>query len=130
MHDSINRKVCYPRGVVDGADSWYPYLKQKQKGKTMNTDIINDTVLNEMVQLVMQEGAGAVPKIMETLWNLAMRTERDAHICAEHYERSNFRDGYANGYKPRTYQTFSGKLKLSVPQVRDSSGPFYPKTLE
>lgn len=96
----------------------------------MNPTGTNDTTLNEMVQLVMQEGAGAVPKIMEKIWNLAMQAERDAHICASHYERNAFRDGYANGYKSRTYQTLSGKLNLSVPQVRGSSEPFYPKTLE
>ena len=96
----------------------------------MNPTDTNDTTLNEMVQLVMQEGTGAVPKIMEKLWNLAMQAERDAHIGASHYERNICRDGYANGYKPRSYQTLSGKLNLSVPQVRGSSEPFYPKTLE
>ena len=58
----------------------------------MNPTGTNDTTLNEMVQLVMQEGA--VPKIMEKIWNLAMQAERDAHICASHYERNAFRDGY------------------------------------
>jgi hypothetical protein len=49
----LTERSTTPEGVVDGADSWYPYLKQKQKGKTVNTDTTSDTVLNEMEQLLL-----------------------------------------------------------------------------
>lgn len=45
------------------------------------------------------------------------------------YERNEGRDGYANGFKPRNYQTFHGNFELQVPQVRGSSTKFYPKCL-
>ncbi|HEV2124636.1 MAG TPA: IS256 family transposase, partial [Chloroflexota bacterium] len=40
------------------------------------------------------------------------------------------RNGQANGFKGRQFQTRLGALDLSVPQVRDSSEPFWPQSLE
>lgn len=59
-----------------------------------------------------------------------MIVEREAHLGAGSYERSEGRDGYANGFKPRTYQTLHGNLELQVPQVHGSSTKFYPKCLD
>jgi transposase-like protein len=44
------------------------------------------------------------------------------------YERSEDRQGYANGYKPKTVKTRVGELTFAIPQVRD--GGFYPSSLE
>ena len=90
----------------------------------------NDTTIDEIVQLVMREGIEAMPKAMTLLYNEAMKVERDLHIGAGPYERADARDGYANGFKPKQYQTRLGKLHLQIPQVRESSTPFYPKTLD
>ena len=90
----------------------------------------NDTTIDEIVQLVMREGIEAMPKAMTLLYNEAMKVERDLHVGAGPYERADARDGYANGFKPKQYQTRLGKLHLQIPQVRESSTPFYPKTLD
>lgn len=96
----------------------------------MNSSDTNNTLIEEIVQLLIQEKADAFPKILSRIWNQAMIVERDTHIGAKAYERSDERDGYANGFKPRSYQALAGKLDLLVPQVRASSTPFYPKTLD
>ncbi len=44
------------------------------------------------------------------------------------YERGDNRQGYRNGFKPRTLYTRVGPLVLQVPQTRD--GVFYPSILE
>ena len=58
-----------------------------------------------------------------------MKFERTQHLCAGHHERTDERNGYANGYKDRSLKTRLGKLELRVPQVRDSDEPFYPESL-
>ena len=50
-----------------------------------------------------------------------MIAEREAHLNAGSYERSESRDGYANGFKPRSLQTRVGRLSLHIPQVRVNS---------
>ena len=72
----------------------------------------------------------ALPRIAEILMNAAMLLERENHIGASPYQRGVERDGYANGFKPRTFQTGIGALELSVPQVRESSSIFSTSLLE
>lgn len=57
-----------------------------------------------------------------------MRIERDKHLNAKSYERTELRSGYANGFKQKQLKTRLGSLNLQVPQVRDSN--FYPSFLE
>ena len=90
----------------------------------------NDTEIAEMMQVLMNEGMQGFPAVMARLYNLAMRFERELHLGAARYERTEARTGYANGYKPKTLKTAAGKLLLQVPQVRDSDRPFYPRSLE
>lgn len=67
---------------------------------------------------------------LAALLNAAMRFERERHIRAAPFERSEARNGQANGFKGRTLSTRLGELAVSVPQVRGSSEPFRPKSLE
>ena len=60
--------------------------------------------------------------------NEASRIERTEHLKAKHYERSDQRVDYANGYKPKTVLTRVGEVTFDVPQVRSSG--FYPSALE
>lgn len=90
----------------------------------------NDTEIAEMMQVLMNEGMQGFPAVMARLYNLAMRFERELHLGAARYERTEARTGYANGYKPKTLKTAAGKLLLQVPQVRGSDRPFYPRSLE
>ena len=58
-----------------------------------------------------------------------MRQERSQALGAEPYERSEARQGYANGFKPKTLLTRMGPVELQIPQVREGV-EFYPKALE
>lgn len=57
-----------------------------------------------------------------------MQTERENFLGAKPYERSQERQGHANGYKPKTVKTRVGEVTFDVPQVRE--GGFYPRSLE
>ena len=72
----------------------------------------------------------SLPKIAEILMNAAMLLEREKHIGATPHQRGVDRNGYANGFKPRTFQTGIGALELSLPQVRESDTPFRTSLLE
>lgn len=67
---------------------------------------------------------------LELLVNAAMLLERQRHLGAAPYERTPERNGHANGFKDKRYQTRLGEMDLRVPQVRGSAEPFYPKSLE
>jgi putative transposase len=87
--------------------------------------------LDALINLLFDDGLqNALPRIAEILMNAAMLLERENHIGAAPYQRGTQRDGYANGFKARNFQTGIGTLKLSVPQVRDSSAIFATSLLE
>ena len=96
----------------------------------MNPTRTNDTEIMEMMQTLMNEGMQGFPAVAARMYNLAMQFERELHLGAGRYERTEERTGYANGYKPKTLRTAAGNLRLQIPQVRDSDRPFYPKSLE
>ncbi len=80
--------------------------------------------LNDLVQ----HGLVDIRAAMEKLFNALMTIERECVLQAKPYERSEFRQGYANGFKDKTLHTRCGDLHLKVPQTRDV--PFYPSCLE
>jgi len=86
------------------------------------------TLSSELMEQIASEGLDFIPTLIEILINAAMKAERSKHLMAIPYERTAQRNGYANGYKPKTVTTRMGDITVSVPQVRDSS--FYPETLE
>ena len=86
------------------------------------------TVPAEIVEHITSEGIEYGPQMIAMLINTAMKLERERYLRAKSYERSEERQGYANGYKPKTVQTRVGKLELAIPQVRE--GGFYPEALE
>ncbi len=96
----------------------------------MNTTDVNDTEIIEMMQTLMNEGMQGFPTVMARIYNLAMKFERELHLGAKSYERTDERIGYANGYKPKTIKTAAGNIQLQIPQVRDTDRPFYPRSLE
>lgn len=95
----------------------------EQTNTTQNSDLIN---------LLLEDGLeNGLPNIAQLLMNTAMLLERTAHLGAEPYERGSAqRNGYANGFKPRSFQTAIGKIDLNVPQVRNSDAPFQTSLLE
>lgn len=89
---------------------------------------INGDSLNSVHELISTYGMEAMPRAMEILFNEAMLIERAQHLGAGHYQRSNNRIDYANGFKPKHIKTRIGELDLAVPQTRSSD--FYPNCLE
>jgi putative transposase len=86
----------------------------------------------DLINILLEDGLeNAIPKISALLMNAAMLLERIAHIGADPNERNvEGRNGYANGFKPRSFQTAMGKLQLAIPQVRDSDAIFRTSLLE
>lgn len=86
------------------------------------------TLPAELLEQIASQGLDYIPELVRILVNAAMRAERENYLGAEPYQRSNERQGYANGYKPKTVQTRMGDITFAIPQVRE--GGFYPQALE
>ena len=89
----------------------------------------DNTVLEPVLQVLVQYGFDGAAEALGMLLNAAMRLERALVLKAEPYARSAERQGYANGFKPKTVRTRLGELDLQIPQVRDGIA-FYPSALE
>ena len=82
------------------------------------------TLSNEFVHGLFKED-GAMARLVEQVLNQVLEAEVTETLQAKPYERIEERQGYRNGFKPRTMTTRVGRLLLSVPQVRD--GKFSPE---
>ena len=94
----------------------------------MISDQLKDTLVDQIVEELIGQGTNGIVTILEKLFNVAMKVERDQFLGACTYERNDERKGYANGYKPKEIQTRMGSLDLAVPQVRGLG--FYPQSIE
>ena len=86
------------------------------------------TLPTEYLEQIGEGGMAYLPELIRILVNAAMHAERQKHLGAGPYERTPERQGYANGYKPKTVQTRVGSITFDIPQVRE--GDFYPGALE
>ena len=97
-------------------------------------DRTDSTTMADLAQLIVEHGPDAMARAMTTLFNHAMRIEREQALGAAAHQRSPDRRGHANGFKPKTLSTRVGLLALQIPQTRgyhDERGePFYPSALE
>lgn len=82
----------------------------------------------EFLEEIAAQGFDALPELIRTVMNEAMRMERQKYLGVAPYERSSKRQGHANGFKPHTAKTRVGEITLAVPQVRE--GGFFPQALE
>ena len=82
------------------------------------------TLSDEIVHGLFKED-GAMAKLVEQVLNQVLEAEVTETLQAKPYERTEERQGYRNGFKPRTMTTRVGRLVLSVPQVRE--GKFSPE---
>jgi putative transposase len=89
---------------------------------------VNNTKILEAVELIAERGFEGMRDAMQILFNEAMLIERCRYLGVEPYERSENRQDYANGFKPKRLKTKVGELCVQVPQVRSSE--FYPSFLE
>ncbi len=86
---------------------------------------------DDLINLLLTNGiSDGMQPVMQLLLNAAMLLERSTHLNAKPYERGAERNGSANGFKPRSYQSSIGKLDLAYPQVRDSNSPFRTSLFE
>jgi len=89
----------------------------------------NDCTLpTEYLEQLTEQGLDSLPNLIRVMVNEAMRIERENYLGAKPYERSEERQGHANGYKPKTVRTRVGEVTFDIPQVRE--GGFYPHALE
>ena len=86
-------------------------------------------LLNHVLQLLTEQGSAGFAEGIRLLVDEAMRVERHQVLQAQPYERTNTRQGYANGFKPKTLTSRVGPITFRVPQVRGETA-FYPSALE
>jgi transposase-like protein len=89
----------------------------------------NDNKLDDVMELLIENGFDGFADVLRILLNEAMKIERNQALGAGPYERTDTRRGYANGYKPKNVDTRMGRLAVDVPQVRGDL-EFYPSSLE
>src|SRR5690242_17672387 len=92
------------------------------------THQMQTTALDEIRELLAEQGFDGLADALRVLLNEVMKLERAAVLGAGPYQRSDGRKGYANGFKPKTVQTRVWALTLAVPQARGVE--FYPSALE
>ncbi len=86
------------------------------------------TLPDDFLESIADTGLDALPDAFRLLLNAAMLLERQKHLQARPHERTEQRQGHANGFKDKTLATRMGKITVAVPQVRE--GGFYPSALE
>jgi putative transposase len=84
--------------------------------------------LDQIGELLAEHGFDGMTRALTVLLNEVMKLERAQALGAGPYERSEGRQGHANGFKPKTVQTRMGPITLAVPQARGID--FYPSALE
>jgi len=89
---------------------------------------VQDKTINDVLELLVAEGFEGMADAMSIMLNEAMRLDRSWHLGAGPWERSEGRQGHANGYKPKQVKTRIGNLSLQIPQTRDTG--FYPASLD
>lgn len=88
----------------------------------------HNKIFETLVDVISEKGFDGMAEAMQILFNQAMLIERSRFLQVEPYQRSEARQDYSNGFKPKTVKTKVGELLLRVPQVRSSD--FYPCCLE
>jgi transposase-like protein len=89
----------------------------------------NPELLNTVLQLLNEEGTAGLTEGIRLLVDEAMRQERSHALQAQPYERTETRQGHANGFKPKTLATRLGPIQFRIPQVRGNVD-FYPSALD
>jgi len=66
-------------------------------------------------------GQNGLAKLVESVLNQILEAQVTESLGADRHERSDERQGYRNGYRPRTLYTRVGPVTLQVPQTRDGN---------
>lgn len=85
-------------------------------------------LLEAVLEFLSSPNGSLLTDLLRQLLNGCMLVERQQHLQAAPYERTEERQGHANGFKEKTVKTRMGEITFSVPQVRE--GGFSPRSLE
>ena len=72
-------------------------------------------VLEAVTAILIQHGPAAMASAFSIIMNVAMQIEREQTLNAESHQRTADRQGYANGFKPKTVHTRAGEVHLRIP---------------
>lgn len=89
----------------------------------------DSTLIEHVTEVLSTHEPDSVARALAIVLNAAMQVERHQALQAAPYERTETRQGYANGYKDKTISSRVGKITLKVPQVRGDL-EFYPASIE
>jgi len=78
-----------------------------------------DTKAWALWQEASEDGDDGIRRLLETVVQRVLDEELTAFLGAESHERTEARQGYRNGYKPRQLKTRVGTLDLLVPKDRE-----------
>ena len=81
-----------------------------------------------ILKALIERGPDFMMELFRMAMNEAMKLERENFLNAGAYERTEGRQGYANGFKPKNYNMRNGTVTLSIPQTRNCD--FYPQALQ
>ena len=76
-----------------------------------------DNVLAALLPLLTNGDDNRFRDALGLLLNAAMLLERQNHLRAAPHERTEQRDGYANGFKDKAFASRLGEIDVRVPQV-------------
>lgn len=93
------------------------------------TQLGQDTAIETVFEIINESGLDGLAEAVSILINEAMKIERSAALNARPWERTDCRQGYANGFKDRTVASRLGNLSLKVPQVRGDV-EFHPSAID
>lgn len=94
----------------------------------MMTPEIKDKTIEEICEVLIEQGFSGLTEVLSWLLNRTMKMEREKALGAGPYERSPERKGQANGYKDRDLQLRMGSIPIRIPQARGME--FYPESIE
>ena len=89
----------------------------------------NVNVLEEVMELIYENGLERLDQAISIRVNHAMKIERAKVLKAAPYERTIDRRGYSNGFKDKKVKSRIGALHLKIPRVRGDVA-FYPTAVE
>ena len=87
-----------------------------------------EEVSTDLAELLMGFMSGDMKATVQKLYEMLMSMEVSNKVNAAKSERTEGREGYRSGYRPRRYDTRLGTMNLQVPKVRE--GGYIPSFLE
>jgi putative transposase len=103
--------------------------KTKTESNKLMTYQNENTRNTSAVQHILDNGLDGLGEALRLIIDQAMKIERSQALQAQPHERTEKRQGYANGFKGKTVSTRIGDIRFAVPQVRGEVD-FYPSAME